>query len=255
MGQHMGCGTVFELKPPASPGGAWTETVLYSFTGQNGDGAQPFAGVLMGKDDVLYGTTSIGGAANGGTVFELRPPSAPGAAWTETVIYSFANPNGYGSFPTQLFAGTHGVFYGTTGEGGAPAGGTVFQLAPPSVAGGAWAESDLYAFTGIPDGFDPIAGVVMGKSGALFGTTSAGGPPGGGTVFELSPPPAPGQPWTETILAAFTGENGDGKSPQGPLAIGKDGVIYGTTNTGPLSPGCNGNGCGTVFALTPRGQR
>jgi hypothetical protein len=28
---YPGCGTVFSLAPPASPGGAWTESVLHSF--------------------------------------------------------------------------------------------------------------------------------------------------------------------------------------------------------------------------------
>jgi uncharacterized repeat protein (TIGR03803 family) len=39
-----GCGTVFKLVPPQEEGGSWSETVLYSFTGQQGDGASPWAG-------------------------------------------------------------------------------------------------------------------------------------------------------------------------------------------------------------------
>jgi uncharacterized repeat protein (TIGR03803 family) len=254
MGQHMGCGTVFELTPPASPGGAWTETVLYSFTGQNGDGAAPFGNLIMGKNGALYGTTSIGGAASAGTVFELRRPSAAGDPWTETIIYNFPNPNGFGSFPTELSAGADEALYGVTSEGGAPGGGTVYRLAPPTVSGGAWTETDLYAFKGPPDGFLPSAAVVTGKNGAIYGTTSAGGPAGGGTVFELSPPAAPGQPWTETILAGFSGENNLGTNPAGPVIIGKDGIFYGTTETGPYSSICNKSGCGTLFALVPASQ-
>lgn len=53
----QGCGTVFALSPPASKGGAWTETVIYSFTNQNGDGINPTAGLVIGADGVLYGTT------------------------------------------------------------------------------------------------------------------------------------------------------------------------------------------------------
>jgi hypothetical protein len=51
----FGLGAVFSLTPPTSAGGAWTETVLYSFTGS--DGASPNAGVVIGKDGALYGTT------------------------------------------------------------------------------------------------------------------------------------------------------------------------------------------------------
>jgi uncharacterized repeat protein (TIGR03803 family) len=67
-----GCGTVFELKPPAAPGGAWTETVLHSFTGKDGDGAVPQANLTVGPAGVLYGTTWSGGTAGFGTVFSIK---------------------------------------------------------------------------------------------------------------------------------------------------------------------------------------
>jgi len=67
------CGTVFSLTPPASPGGAWTEAVLHNFTGYPSDGANPFAGVVMGSDGVLYGATYYGGPSNVGTLFALKP--------------------------------------------------------------------------------------------------------------------------------------------------------------------------------------
>jgi uncharacterized repeat protein (TIGR03803 family) len=65
-------GTVFSLTPPASPGGAWTETVLHDFKG-GGDGAFPVAGLAIGKNGVLYGTTEGGGTSNAGTVFAFKP--------------------------------------------------------------------------------------------------------------------------------------------------------------------------------------
>ncbi len=72
VGVTTGCGTVYELTPPASPGGLWTETILHSFTGQNGDGAIP-GPLTVGPDGVLYGPTSSGGSAGHGTVFALVP--------------------------------------------------------------------------------------------------------------------------------------------------------------------------------------
>jgi len=76
-----GCGAIFALEPPAAPGGAWTESILYNFAGGPTDGAYPNA-VAMGKDGVLYGTTSNGGLENDGVVFALEPPASPGGSWT-----------------------------------------------------------------------------------------------------------------------------------------------------------------------------
>ena len=70
---YLGCGTVFSLTPPASPGGSWTEAVLYSFQGTPGDGANPYAGLRSGSGGVLYGTTQFGGTTSNGTVFKLTP--------------------------------------------------------------------------------------------------------------------------------------------------------------------------------------
>ena len=56
------CGTVFQLTPPSAPSGSWTHTVIYNFTGMNGDGALPLASVVMGKNGELYGTTEYGGS-------------------------------------------------------------------------------------------------------------------------------------------------------------------------------------------------
>jgi hypothetical protein len=68
---QQGCGTVFSLTPPASPGGVWTGAVLYSFTGGS-DGYEPLAGVAIGYGGALYGTTCCGGTVFG-TVFKLKP--------------------------------------------------------------------------------------------------------------------------------------------------------------------------------------
>jgi uncharacterized repeat protein (TIGR03803 family) len=66
-------GTVFELTPPATSGGAWTEKVLHSFSGENGDGATPVTALALSSTGVLYGTASGGGAAGQGTIFAVKP--------------------------------------------------------------------------------------------------------------------------------------------------------------------------------------
>ena len=71
-GGSGGLGTVFKLAPPATSGGPWTETVLHSFTGQDGDGSKPVAALVL-SSGVLYGTTSKGGTAEKGAVFAVAP--------------------------------------------------------------------------------------------------------------------------------------------------------------------------------------
>src|SRR3984957_20496932 len=211
-GGAAGAGTVFELQPPTSPGGSWTETDLYTFTGQNGDGAEPAGSPVVGPNGVLYGTTWYGGICIPnepvcfGTVFELDPPSAPGGAWTEKVIYRFTSENGDGNQPLgKLVLGPGGALYGTAEDGGAFGYGTVFELKPPAGRGGLWSETTLYSFTGQNgDGANPN-NLTMSDNGVLYGTTLDLFAGQAGTVFELKPPPTAGGAWTETVLHDFTG--------------------------------------------------
>jgi uncharacterized repeat protein (TIGR03803 family) len=66
-------GAVFELTPNAD--GTWTEHILHSFCSRTGcaDGEFPKAGLTMDASGNLYGTTSVGGSSNLGTVFEVTP--------------------------------------------------------------------------------------------------------------------------------------------------------------------------------------
>ena len=68
---YTGCGTVFLLKPPGTAGGAWAESVLHDFNGDDGGGPN---GVVPGNGGIYYGTTYIGGTSGGyGTIFSLTP--------------------------------------------------------------------------------------------------------------------------------------------------------------------------------------
>jgi uncharacterized repeat protein (TIGR03803 family) len=79
-GGDYNAGAIFQLSPPASPSGNWTETLLHSFTGgvlqpvgsDNGDGINPYGGILL-ENGVLYGTVQSGGAFNFGDVFSFTP--------------------------------------------------------------------------------------------------------------------------------------------------------------------------------------
>lgn len=186
-GNNGGYGTVFKLTPPAWGEPAWTETVLYSFTGGS-DGSIPQAGVIFDNEGALYGTTTLGGAGSSGTVFKLTPPAKGGTTWTETVLYSFSGGSDGNSPASGLIADARGALYGTTAGGGANGVGAVFKLAPPTSRGALWGESVLYSFKGGSDGSYPYAGVIGDWQGNLYGTTSGtDGLPGDfGTVFELS---------------------------------------------------------------------
>jgi uncharacterized repeat protein (TIGR03803 family) len=177
-------GMVFSLTPPASPGGAWTENVVYSFPSFGGG---PLGGLTAASDGILYG--AAGGGADGvGMIFSLTPPATSGASWTLTAIHDCTIPSG--DFPQSnplLIAGS-GVLYGTMTGGGSANAGTLYQLKPPGTPGGAWTYQVLHNFTGTgAEGFGSEYSLALGTSGVLFGTTSTGGSYSSGTVFAFVP--------------------------------------------------------------------
>ena len=253
-------GTIYELSPPATTGGSWTETTLFDFTtGNTAVGLNPQGTMAMDAAGNLFGVAGAGGngAAGScgdtgcGTAFELQPPSVAGGNWTIIDIHDFLATIPDGIAPNSIMLGPGGVLYGTTINGGS-GGGIVFKLIPPA-SGGAWTEKILYTFTGNQgngDGYLPNS-VTPDKNGGLFGTTQKGGvsSTGYGVVFHLT---YSGTGWTESILYTFTGGT-DGASPKGGVLVDSSGNLYGTTNSGGSSP-CTangGSGCGTVFKLTP----
>ena len=97
------------MSPPTSLGGAWIETVLYSFMGGD-DGATPTGSLLRTGNGVLYGTTEFGGANGTGVAFELIPPSSPGGTWTEKVIHTFGG-TGDDTYPVAGLTYSSGLLY------------------------------------------------------------------------------------------------------------------------------------------------
>ena len=173
---------VFKLAPPAQKGGAWTESVLYSFTG-GADGGLPYASVIQDAAGNLYGTTSVGGDAGCsityypgcGVVFKLAPPAQEGGAWTETVLYSFTGGTDGGYPVGGVIQDVADNLYGTTLFGGLDSSycsfycGVVFKL---DTAGN---ETALYSFTGLADGNNPYSSLIQDAAGNLYGTTGYGG--------------------------------------------------------------------------------
>jgi hypothetical protein len=240
-GPYLG-GTAYELSPPASPGGVWTQETIYNFTGlgePGGDGGFP-QGLLISRTGSLFVPTSNGGTYEEGSVIELTPPASPGGTWTATPLYGF--PVGPAGDDTDSVAfGPKGVLLGANELSGTTDSGTIFELSPPTSPGGAWTETTLYAFGGYADGASPND-VLAGPNGTVYGTTLGRVPAssdGVATVFQLSPPSTPGGPWTKTILKSF-GYNYD-CGPDSPLIL-RNGKLFGAA--------CLSGG-GVVFELTP----
>jgi uncharacterized repeat protein (TIGR03803 family) len=214
-------GTIFKLNTDGAD-----YTLLYSFTGNGGDGSRPNA-MVQGADGMLYGTTSSGGTGGSGTLFSL---STNGSACTVLCSFSGGGPC------SRLVQGPNGVLYGTTAGGAA--GGTVFKV---GTNGAGYAV--LHAFTGTGgDGAAPYGALILGSDGALYGTTYQGS-----TVFKLN---TDGTGYT--ILYSPVG--GVGYGPYAGLLQGTDGALYGTTYGGGVDCyDCLATDWGSVFKLNTDG--
>jgi hypothetical protein len=256
-GFYQYCGAVFELSPPKTKGGKWTEKVLHAFAGGT-DGANPNGGPLLDGKGNVYGTTYMGGDQNGecagggcGTAFELDPPAKTGGAWKEKIIHRFQGGQDGDNPWAGLVFGENGDPYGTTLTGGANGGGgTVFRLTPPSNGSGPWKKVILYGFNGTGGGLDAESPIVFDSKGNLYGTTLDSGGNYYGTVYRLRPPKKKGDTWTFNMLYGFQAPP-DGGQPAAGLVFDKSGNLYSTTTQGGSGTGCGFQGCGTVFEVSP----
>ena len=217
-----------------------TELVLHAF-GADGDGSVPLAGLIIDAQGNLYGTTSEGGSKGLGVVFKLSPNG------TETILYAFKGGEDGANPVAELVADGSGNLYGTTQWGGGTGCefntgcGTVFKLTPDGT------ETVLYNFQGGVDGENPVAALIVDKSGNLYGTTQKGGGTkcinryGCGTVFMIVPD------GTETILHSFTTKK-TGFYPLGGLVADGNGNLFGTAS----GSGNHGSGLGLVYEITPQ---
>jgi len=215
-GWGSGNGAVFRI----SLDGAFAK--LYSFGSQPNDGAHPYGGLVQGSDSNFYGTSSVGGLSNNGTVFRISPSGSL------TTIYSFSGSAGANP-ACGLVAGGDGDFYGTTWSGGASNDGTVFQVSPEGTL------TTLHSFSG-GDGANPAAALVRGSDGNFYGTTYYGGTSNNGTVFQISPS------GSFSNLYLFDGNGEPGRFAG--LVQGSDGSFYGVTVNGGT------NGQGSVYRLS-----
>jgi uncharacterized repeat protein (TIGR03803 family) len=244
---------------------AQAESTLHIFRGYSADGAvgsdasYPYAGLIADKAGNLYGTTPYGGTSHWcieeyiqvgcGTVFQAVPPTVRGGAWTVNILYSF-DPNqvGDGVKPMGgLVMDAKGNLHGTTVTGqGSNEPGNIYELSPPAKVGDPWTETNLYTFNGAGNGYYPYGSLAADAAGNLYGTTLEGGQYNLGTVYELSPPPQLGGPWTFSTIYSFGKSDLDGSAPQAGLILDSKGNMYGTTTMGGAT---SETGYGTVFQL------
>jgi uncharacterized repeat protein (TIGR03803 family) len=213
--------TVLPVNPPGT-----SLTFPHLLSGGTGP-FNPYAGLIQGTDGNFYGTTLNGGSGLYGAAFKLY------TLGEVLSLHSFTDGvDGATPFAGLTQAGD-GNFYGASLKGAGPSLGTLFRMTPTG------ALTPLYSFGGSDDGGNPLASLVQGSDGNLYGTASTGGSNGVGTVFSLS------TNGLFTPLWSFNTTNGS--SPAGSLVQGSDGNLYGTTSAGGTQD------LGTVFSLSTNG--
>jgi len=230
---EYGCGVAYEISPS---NGGWYTNVIYEFA--SGSTNTPFSGFIFDSWGNLYGTTSSGGEAGFGSVYEL---SLVDGLWSQTVLYSFLNESDGAGPEAGLVADGSGNYYGATTFGGVNGGGTIFELSP---VGDGWSYSVLYSFTGHRG---TSATLTMSAAGNLYGTTESDGSNRLGNIFQLT---RTNGSWTYTSLHDFTG-GADGAYPASNVVLDSNGNLYGTAAGGGIASDCGGNGCGVVWEITP----
>jgi uncharacterized repeat protein (TIGR03803 family) len=113
----------------------------------------------------------------------------------------------------------------------------------------------LAVFNGT-NGSQPVASVIQGLDGNLYGATKTGGvgdcPGNCGVIFKMTPQ---GQLTTVYEFCKKGGPCADGQTPVAALVLGKNGDFYGTTSYGGTIPqGDSGIPSGTVFRITSKGK-
>lgn len=232
-GSGFGCGTAFRLSPSG------TKFVLHRFHHQ--PDANSASSLIRDREGNLYGTGQSGGSYGYGSIFKIAPGNY------ESVFFSFPGKQDGQDPHSNLIRDEDGNFYGTTLGGGD------YGFCPTNGCGTVYKvdkygqQTVLHRFSGPPDGYYPLGGLVTDEEGNLFGTTNGGGTGnctgsgGCGVVFKID------RHGVETIVYDFLGGANDGAGPDASLIKDEAGNLYGTTVAGGPS------NQGTVFKLDKDG--
>lgn len=220
---------MFLLSTVAARAQTYTETLLYNFGAAVGDGATPVSGLMLDAQGNLYGTTSLGGTNNCGTVFKIS------SAGAETVLHKFGCGTDGGVPLAGVVLDKAGNIYGASQFYGQYSCGTLFKITPA----GKFSVMHQFGKT-VGDGCFPVSPLQIDTAGNLYGLASQGGSMnapcvgqgtvGCGVLFKVGPKGA------ETIVYTFTGNGADGMEPSWNLLRDGKGNLYGLA-FGAGSPG------------------
>ncbi len=208
-----------------SSGSAGVFSLLHNF-GTNNHGVQPLAGLTVGEDGYLYGTTAEGGQGSRGQLFKVRPDGTD-----YTALKNFDGRDG--AYPEAELVWDDGWLYGVTSYGGSNDLGTIFKV-----------RTNGENFTvlrdfNVPEGHFPQARLLV-NNGVIYGTAYSGGDNDYGTLYRLK---VDGTDFT--VLKRFDGTNGC--RSLGGLTQSGD-WLYGATTDG------GSNQCGVVFSIQTDGS-
>jgi uncharacterized repeat protein (TIGR03803 family) len=182
-GGASGQGVIYRLSPTKK---GWVDTILHSFTNENGDGSGLYwIDLISDKSGNIYGATSFGGTNGTGTVWELVYSESK-KTYSESILYEFgASGSGDGNNPYGgLAMDSEGNLYGTTLNGGASNLGTSYKL---TKHGKTWKETVLHSFVGADDGNAPTGNPYLDAKGRVYGMAEMGGTSNLGIVYRITP--------------------------------------------------------------------
>jgi uncharacterized repeat protein (TIGR03803 family) len=217
VGGINGMGVLFEYDTVTS-----TFTKKIDFDG-SAKGFAPQGSLMRTSSGKLFGMTLLGGVNNQGVLFEYDPATS---TYTKRLDFGGGSVDAaqpYGA----LIQATDGKLYGLTAMGGGSGAGVIFQYDTLTHS-----YAKKYDFDGALHGSGPYGSLVQCSTGKLYGLTSGGGVNTAGILFSYDLP-------TSTFLKQFDFDGpANGASPNGSLAEGANGKLYGMTSAG----GANGNG-------------
>ena len=225
-GGQFGWGSLYRV----SPEGRFK--LLHSFSHVGQDGGSPNGRLLLASDGQFYGTTSIGGAWDAGTVFRMNRHGEI------KVLHEFGSIDHDGGAPNgELTEGSDGLIYGTTLGGGEECCGTVYKMH----RNGEMHVLHSFWFDG-RDGYSPDSGVTEGPDGRFYGVVDGHRLNRRGLIYRVD------RRGEFEIVYDFPGpEELNGREPQWALTLGRDGRLYGSTSTG------GAHSAGTLFQLNTDG--
>src|SRR4051794_20583165 len=222
-------GTVFRITPEGDV------QTIYAFSVAPSDlGGTPAAALYVGSDGFLYGSTATGSDNSSGSRFKMTldgTPTVLGSAPFKTTFTQFVQASDH-----SFYAAVHTDPPYVNNSGASP-------TPQPNFAYGYTASGAIKFQTPMDKttvGTEPLAPLIEGQDHNLYGTASAAGANGDGTVYRVTP--------SGVLSLVYSFSGADGRTPQSALVQAGDGNFYGTTTFG-------GTGdLGTVFRLTPGGQ-